>query len=302
MLAGAFTLRAARRLIPRIERVVSAQLDVLHRSGPPADLFAGFAWPTPGLVICDLLGLPPASTAGVEAAVTVFDAADTTAGQRLAAFAEMYAVMLTAARERDGSPGDDLLSQVLHAPRPVDGGERVSTAEAASFGVALRLAGQAPVAHVLGLGLYRLLREPDGLAALAKRSQRLDAVVDELLRYLPTNNLGVLRVATEDVPLAGDTIRAGELAFVSLPAANRDPSRFVAADRLDLDREPQPHLAFGHGPHKCLGQNLARVELETMLRLLLARMPGLRLAVPADAVTMFESESSYGVADLTVTW
>src|SRR5690606_9225429 len=123
-------------------------------------------------------------------------------------------------------------------------------------------------------------RHPGQLAAVRDEPETAERAVEELLRYLSIVQFGPTRAATEDVRIGGHTIRAGESVTVSLGAANRDPEQFGDADRLDVRRPPAPHLAFGHGVHQCLGQQLARIEMRVALPALLRRFPRLRLAVP----------------------
>lgn len=130
----------------------------------------------------------------------------------------------------------------------------------------------------------------------------MDAAVEELLRYLTVVQFGTTRTAVEDVELGGETITAGESVAVSLPAANRDPARFAGADTLDLAHDASGHLAFGHGVHQCLGQQLARIELRVGFAALAERFPSLRLAVPPEDVPLRGDMAIYGVHRLPVTW
>jgi cytochrome P450 len=130
----------------------------------------------------------------------------------------------------------------------------------------------------------------------------IDGAVEELLRYLSIVQYEVNRGALADIEVAGQLVRAGESVLVSLPLANRDPARYTAPDALDLTRPSGGHLAFGHGVHQCLGQQLARIELRLGFTALLARFPDLRLAVPAADVPLNTERGIYGVAELPVTW
>jgi cytochrome P450 len=129
----------------------------------------------------------------------------------------------------------------------------------------------------------------------------IDAAVEELLRYLTIAHSNV-RVALEDVRLGGETVRAGETVTISMQAANRDPARFPDPDTLDLTRRATGHVAFGHGIHQCLGQQLARVEMRVAFPALLTRFPTLRLAVDPDKVPLRTDSNIYGVRSLPVTW
>ncbi|PSL51793.1 cytochrome P450 [Saccharothrix carnea] len=128
------------------------------------------------------------------------------------------------------------------------------------------------------------------------------AAVEELLRYLSIVHLGVVRTTLEEVEIAGEVVPADSTVLVSVPAGNRDPRQYPRPDVLDVTRPRGPHLAFGHGVHQCLGQQLARVEMTVGFTGLLSRLPGLRLAVPAADVPMRDDMLIYGVHALPVTW
>ncbi|MGW2198883.1 cytochrome P450, partial [Streptosporangium sp. NPDC001682] len=157
-------------------------------------------------------------------------------------------------------------------------------------------------ANMLALGTFALLQNPEQLAALRAEPALTDGAVEELLRYLSVAKQ-FPRVALEDVELGGQTIKAGSTVILSYATANRDPERFTDPHVLDLRRQEGGHLAFGHGIHQCLGQQLARVEMRVAFPALLTRFPTLRLAVPAEEVALrLETADIYGVKSLPVTW
>jgi cytochrome P450 len=294
LLTGQFTMRAARKTAPRIRAVVVEQLEHMREQGPPADLFEAFAWPLPARVVCDLLGVPQEMETLLTAQIEVIDGEDPGA-DRLGAMQTMWDALMGLAAEKRRRPGDDMISERIAAN---DVGDRV----AASFALALRIAGHAPVSHVVGMGALYHLTEADGTDGRFGEPGSRDAAVEELLRFMPTNNLGVLRVPTEDVEIGGSSVRAGQPVLASLAVANRDPARFDDAESFRLDRERSSHLAFGYGPHQCLGHNLARVELGVIFEELFSRFPGLRLAVAPEEVPMQDTSHSYGVTALPVEW
>lgn len=302
LLTGSLTRQAVARLEPAIDRIVHAQLDALTTSARATDdgrLVADFvehvAWPVPGLVICELLGIPLEEQAGFEAQVAVFDRRDVSEEEMDAVFEQMWLDMRALTQRKVDEPGDDLLSELSSMSRD---GEPLTPDEGASIALSLRLAGQAPVAYVLSMGLWTLLRHSDQMARLRSTGD-VETVVEELLRFLPTNNLGVVRQATRDLELGGETISEGDTVFVSVPVANRDPDRWEDAGRFDVSRPVRSHLAFGHGIHRCVGQYLARLEIERVLTATLDRLEDL---VVVDEPVMFESPSSYGPERLLVGW
>ncbi|MFF2076125.1 cytochrome P450 [Kitasatospora sp. NPDC058162] len=167
------------------------------------------------------------------------------------------------------------------------------------------LAGHETTANMIALGTLTLLRHPDQLARLRETDDpRLIAdAVEGLLRYLTIADSGIVRFVQEDTTIGGQPVRAGEGLIFSLPAANRD-SAFLQddPDRFDIHRQARGHLAFGYGTHQCLGQNLARTELQIALPTLLRRLPELRLAVPFEDVRFRSHTLAYGIAELPVAW
>ncbi|MBV8932493.1 MAG: cytochrome P450, partial [Kutzneria sp.] len=157
-------------------------------------------------------------------------------------------------------------------------------------------------ANMLALGAYALLEHPDQLAAVRADPAVLDNGVDELLRYLSIIHIGPTRIATEDVTVDGTAIPAGDTVLISVPQANRAANHWPEPERLDLTRPRTPHLAFGHGVHQCLGQQLARIEMRVAYSALFDRFPSLRLAVSADQIPLRENALAYGVRELPVTW
>ncbi|MGW0709427.1 cytochrome P450 [Streptomyces sp. NPDC002643] len=170
-----------------------------------------------------------------------------------------------------------------------------SAVEAAGLLVQFLIAGHETTAGMLSLGVVGLLRYPDQLAALRADEDLVPGAVEELPRSLIVVHIGMRRVATEDVGVGGVTIRAGEGVVVALQAANRDPAVFADPDTLDLTRDADRHLAFGHGLRHCLGQSLARAELQIALPMPFHRLPGLRLTGPAAEEYAFEGRAIHGV-------
>ncbi|MFD4025205.1 cytochrome P450 [Streptomyces sp. NPDC058576] len=303
LLAGRFTVRRMRQLTHRIERFTADCLDAMEQAGSTADLVEAFARPVPTLVICELLGVPYADRGRFLGLVEViFDqAAD--AAVRGEAYAGLLRYVGELVLVKRAEPTDDLLSD-LAAPGPDASGSAVSglsDEELAGIGGLLLAAGLDTTANMLGLGAFALLSHPAQLEALRADPDLAGPAAEELLRYLSVAD-PLLRSALEDVEVEGELIRAGETVTVSVQAANRDPDRFPEPDRLDIRRRATGHLSFGHGPHQCLGQQLARVEMTVALPALLARFPALRLAVPSGEVPLRERSSVYGVVSLPVAW
>ncbi|KOT80208.1 cytochrome P450 [Streptomyces rimosus subsp. pseudoverticillatus] len=293
LLTGKFTVRRMRQLSERVEQFTHECLDAMEQAGPTIDLVEAFARPVPALMICELLGVPYADRDRFQEHVaTLFDqAADAEArGAAFAAVGEFIGELVAAKR---AEPTDDLLSDLTTSD--------LTEEELIGVGGVLLAAGLDTTANMLGLGTFALLSNPDQLDALRADPGLAGQTVEELLRYLSVAD-PIPRAALEDVEIEGRLVRAGETVTVSVQAANRDPLKFPDPDRFDIHRKATGHVSFGHGPHQCLGQQLARVEMTVAFPALFARFPTLRLAVPPQEVPLRDRANIYGVISLPVTW
>jgi cytochrome P450 len=295
-LAGRFTARRMQQMRPAVDRIVAGLLDDMERAGPPLDLVASFALPVPSAVICELLGVPYAGRADFQRNSELLFSLDVTPEEASAAMDRLYGFLRELIIAGDGGESDGLLHALVR-----DG--TLDTEEVAGVGVLLLTAGHESTSSSIALSTYALLANPGQLALLRADPGLIDNAVEELLRYLTVFHFGVPRTPLEDVEFEGALMRAGESVTVSLPAANRDPEMFPdAAEQLDLTRPPGRHLAFGHGIHQCLGQNLVRMEMRAALPALVSRLPRLALAVAPERIPMSTDMSVYGVHRLPVTW
>jgi cytochrome P450 len=298
LLSQHFSPRRVASLAPAIHRYTASALDAMVSTGPPADLVASFAMPVPALVICELLGVPDAHRGPVQTATAVMNNLDSTPQQAVEAVLTITGTvrgLVTDLRAAAAPPDGGLLA---HAVATGD----LTDEELTNLGMVLLATGHLPTASMLALGTFVLLTDPVQRKRLAADPELAEPAVEELLRYLSILQFDVRRTALVDVAIDGETIAAGETVVLALPVANRDPDRFADPDALDLARPPGGHLAFGHGIHQCLGQQLARTELRIALIALLARLPDLRLAVPAAEVPTRDRMAVYGVDRLPVTW
>ncbi len=295
LLGGQFSERRMRLLESWIAGVVAEHLDAMERTGGPVDLVRTFALPIPSLVICELLGVPYADRDRFQHYSAMLVRLDASPAEAEAARVSFLDFLVGLVRHKRSNPADDLISGLIAV-----GG--LTDEELAGVAFLLLFAGHETTANMIALGMFTLLTHPGQLAALRADPSRMDGTVEELLRYLSVVQLGTVRGALEDVELGGHTIRAGDSVCVSLPAANRDPAKFDEPDTLDITRSTTGHVAFGHGIHKCLGQQLARMEMRTGYAALLRRFPTLRLAVPPREVRMRTDMIIYGVHELPITW
>lgn len=299
LLTGQFTVRRMRELGTRIHEIVTERLDAMQANGTTADLVPDFALPVPSLVICELLGVSYADRAEFQRRTATLLRMNVPIQERLDNGDEQRAFMRRLVAGKRAEPADDMISGLIHN----SGADPALTEdELVNIANLLLIAGHETTANMLGLGTFALLQRPEQLAALRADPSRIDGAVEELLRHLSIVHTGLFRSATEDVEVGGETIPAGATVIISVLAANRDAGHWPDPDTLDVTRPRGPHLAFGHGVHQCLGQQLARVEMTVGFTELLRRLPNLRLAVPPGEVPLRNDMFIFGVHSLPVTW
>ncbi|QYC45605.1 Cytochrome P450 FAS1 [Nonomuraea coxensis DSM 45129] len=296
MLTPEFTLRRMRRMEPRVKAIIDEHLDAMEAAGPPADLVPSFALPIPSLVICELLGVPYEDRAGFQERTSRMLDVTVPAEERVALQFQGRAYMEDLVGRIQADPGEDLLGMLVR-----EHGDDLTKDELIGIGSLLLFAGHETTSNMLSLGTLALLRHPEQLDLLRKEPERIEAAVEELLRWLSIVHSGTTKVATAETRLGDAVIAPGDLVICSLPTANRDSGAVPDADRFDLTRGAPGHLAFGHGIHHCLGAPLARMELKMAFPALFQRFPGLRVADGAEP--QFRSFSVvYGLSSLPVAW
>ncbi|MGW4194732.1 cytochrome P450 [Streptomyces sp. NPDC005004] len=299
MMIPSFTVKRAAALRPSIQRIVDDLLDAMIEQGPPAELVSAFALPVPSMVICGLLGVPYDDHEFFEAQSRRLlrgPTAEDTQAARVEL--EKYLGALVDRKAAQSEPGDGVLDDLVHQQLREGALDR---AETVSLGLILLVAGHETTANMISLGTFTLLRHPERLAELRADPSLLPGAVEELMRMLSIAD-GLVRIALEDIEVEGQTIRAGEGVLFSTSVINRDAAVYEDPDSLDWHRSARHHVAFGFGIHQCLGQNLARAELEIALGSLLTRLPGLRLAVPAEEVPFKPGDTIQGMLELPVNW
>jgi cytochrome P450 len=264
-----FTPRAVRGIQDRVAAIVDSALTPLLE-GEPIELMGELAYPIPLAVIAELfdVGLEGAEVLGAETPMLArgleLDPAGEGSEEIAAAAMRVMLFLVPIVAQRKVDPGDDLLSALIHPP---DGGVELEDDEIITMCLLLLAAGHETTANLIGNGAIALFERQDQLDWLAGHPERSLQAVDELLRFDSPVQVSS-RIAREDLVLAGTEIRKGEQALVVIGAANRDPAHRPHPDRLDLERGGASHLAFGIGPHFCVGAGLARLEAqETFVRL-----------------------------------
>ncbi|GCD43588.1 cytochrome P450 [Streptomyces paromomycinus] len=284
-LAEPFSVRATRQRRPALRATADRMLGQIVADGPPGDLVRGFCEPFPLLVMCELVGIPYAERATFLAAADDALGALVTLGEGRDATHQLRSYMASLLERHRRAPGGNILSSLVEASDRGAADEESAAGEESAvdeesvlaFGLSMLVAGYRTTTMFLANAVLTLLAEPDRYERLLRDRALLPTAVDELLRFLPVQNGVVILQAREDVTVHGRTIRAGEAVLPVVAAANRDERTFPEADRLVLDRRANPHLAFGRGPHNCIGAHLARAQLSIGLEALLDHFPRLRL-------------------------
>ncbi len=278
LVSKAFSARRVEEMRPRIEAIVQKLLDDALQAGS-FDAIRELAKPLPSLVISEMLGVPEAdqdqmlgwsdAIVGFQATTTASAARAEAAGAAIVAF-ETYVRELIS--ERLGHPQDDLLTALAQAEAE---GSRLSESELLSMVTTLYVAGHETTRNLIGNTLVCLFRYPEALNAIRSSPDATPGVIEEALRFESPIQRAWRRV-DHDVTLEGRRLEAGQLVYMMLGAANRDPDHFANPDTFDASRSPARHIAFGMGVHFCLGAPLARLEGQIALDALTRRAPGLR--------------------------
>jgi cytochrome P450 len=301
MMTRDFTARRADAMRPFIQETVDGLLDAMLDQGAPADLVRDFALPLPSRVICELLGVPYEDHQFFEEnSAKALDASASPEVQG-AAGAALLGYLSELVERKGHDPGDDLLSRLV-TDHVASGG--LNHATATMNALIMLSAGHETTASMIALGAVALLEHPDAWNRLRDSDDPavVANVVEELMRYLTVVHSLVDRVALEDLVIGGQHIRAGEIMFINLPAGNWDPDFADRPEQLDIDRNTRGHLGFGYGVHQCLGQNLARAEMQIAFRTLARRMPNLRISVPPAQLEYHNEKEIYGIRELPVAW
>jgi cytochrome P450 len=300
MMTSNFTFRRCEAMRPQIQEMVDHYLGEMISTGPPSDLVREFALPVPSLVIALLLGVPPEDLELFQRQTTIGLDQKSSDAEKGQAFGAMYAYIEELVQRKEREPSDDLISRLVT--------EYVATgqldhATAAMNSVIMMQAGHETTANMISLGTVALLQHPDVYARLGQTDDPavVANTVEELMRYLSIVHSQVDRVATEDLTLGGQLIRAGEFLMMNLPAGNWDSDFAADPETFDVDRNTRGHLGFGYGVHQCIGQNLARVEMQVAFATLARRLPGLKLAVAPEELK-FKDSDIYGMKELPVSW
>ncbi|AUT72405.1 cytochrome P450 [Paraburkholderia hospita] len=298
-----FMMKRIDELRPFVQSTLDALLDQMIAKGAPSDFIQDVALPLPSVVISIMLGVPYEDHARLQMLssnrmnLDISPELLTQSAQEM----EQYIDRLLREKEQHPGEGNDLLCRL--AVEWINTG-KLSHADAVQMGALLYLAGHETTANQIGLGLLSLLQDSQQTAALIAEPSLVRGAVEEMLRFHSITHMNSARVATADVMIGGQLIRKGEGVFAPVQAANHDPEAFPEPDRFDIRRDTRSasHVAFSFGVHQCLGQPLARLELQVVFETLFKRLPSLRLAVPFDELEFKRNGNVFGLIALPVEW
>jgi cytochrome P450 len=296
----AFSPRLVEQLRPRVQYLADRLLDGL-RGRSDFDLIRDYALPIPTTIIAEMLGVPVEDRHRFHRWSRAIVSINPSSLGTLLVLPHVWSflrLIRRLIRSKRAAPGDDLLSALVQAE---EAGDRLSEDELVAMTFLLLVAGHETTVNLIGNGGLALLQHSDQLERLRAEPALLRPAVEELLRYAGPLETASERYAREDVTVAGVTIPRGQQVFAAVASANRDSRQFLDPDRLDITREPNRHLAFGLGPHFCLGAPLARLEGQVAIGALLWRLPGIRLAVPSEALRWRRGLVLRGLVSLPVT-
>lgn len=301
MLSKPFTFRRVEGLRPAIQQITDEHIDAMLAGPTPADIVGALALPVPSLVISQLLGVPYEDAEMFQHHANVGLARYASGEDTVKGAMTLHKYLAQLVEAKMETPAEDAVSDL--AERVKDG--ELTVKEAAQLATGLLIAGHETTANMLGLGVLALLENPDQLPAIrdADDPKIVANAVEELLRYLSIIQNGQRRVAVEDIPIAGEVIRAGNGIIIDLAPANWDADAFTDPERLYLHRSgADRNVAFGYGRHQCVGQQLARAEMQIVFRTLFRRIPTLQLASGIEDIPFKHDRLAYGVYELPVTW
>lgn len=299
VVSPAFTPRRLENTRAHVERSTRQLLQTMAAAGPPTDLVETFCGPLTLTVICHLLGVPVEDRERFRVwSETIAGVTDDTQDEWREAWGELAVYVRRLIARRRETPTEDLLSRLVAS---FDEHDQLTEADLMTLAVQLLIDGHQTTLDQFRKLMFALLCRPGLYSDLSADPSLVPMAVEELLR-LHSHDEPILRVATEEVSIAGVTIPAGCLVVIEPPVVNRDPAIFEDAEKLDIGRFENNHLTFGYGPHHCLGAALARIELRTAVAGLTGRFPTLRLAVAPEDVKWRSGRQILGIQGLPVSW
>ncbi|MEU1956694.1 cytochrome P450 [Nocardia rhamnosiphila] len=299
MLVKEFTPKHVQAMQPGIENIVSQCIDGLLGQGSPADFVHTFCLPIPSMVICQLLGVPYSRHEYFEHLAAKLTDIATTPAEYESVLAELTSYMDQVVAEKTKAPTDDLLGRLIESR--LHAGE-LTHEQLVGFAMLLLIAGYETTANQIAMGVLNLLTNRDLLREVQQDPVMWSGVIEEMLRIDSISDKVPVRTAVDDIEIADHTIAAGDGVIALLAAGNHDPAVFENPDVFDPDRNNRASVAFGFGMHTCVGQNLARAELDVAFRLLFERIPTLELHTPLDEISFKQGQIVFGPEEFQVRW
>ncbi|MFB8443537.1 cytochrome P450 [Streptomyces niveus] len=298
-----FTARRVQNMRPRIQELTDGLLDEMEKLDGPVDLNTALAFPLPVMVICELLGVPFEDRDRFREWSDAFVSITAHTPEEMAAQRQqMIGYLGELVKRKREEPTDDLMGALVVAS---DEEGSLNEYELIVMAATILVAGHETTVSMIGKIVLTLLRHPEQMALLREHPEKLDHAIEELMRVNPIGDGGPLRITLEDVEVGGTLIPKGSAVLAAVCSANQDPDRFPGAQANEFDPErPEAvhHVAFGHGPHFCVGAALARAELQIVISSLLNRFPDLRLAEEVGSLELTTGMMVHGLKTLPVTW
>jgi cytochrome P450 len=297
-----FTVKRMNELRATVERMAESLVDDMVAKGSPADLKANFGFPLPVWVICTMLGVPDADRERfAKWSDMILNLDRFGQDEVVAAMGEFWAYISEHIAAKRAEPGEDILSALITGTD--SDGESMSDMVLAATGIGLLVAGHETTANMIGKMVAMLLADRERRwQPLLEDPKLVRTAVEETLRMDANSGLGMVRYLPVATEVSDTVLPKGTTVLCSMAAANRDETAFDDADSFDITRSPNTHLSFGVGPHSCLGQALARTELQVVLEVLLRRLPTLELAVEPGELVKLEGLIVGGLTEVPVRW
>jgi cytochrome P450 len=294
-----FTHGAAARWRPQVQQIVDRQVDAMLAKSPPADLVGELAQPLAAQVLCLILDVPYKGQDFFQRVASTIPNHYVGQDKLDLASDELTSFITELLEAKTANPGHDVLSRLI-TQQEANG--ELTRDDIIGMTRVMIVAGYDPAVHGVSLGLSALFFNPDQMELLRNDPSLIAGGLEELLRYSTNFHTGLPRVAIADTEIGGQKIKAGEAVLVYMPTANFDPTWFEDPDSLNMRRSNSGNVSFGHGLHRCLGQHVVKIQMETVIETLLRRIPNMRLAVDPDQIRFRREAAVYGVYELPVTW
>lgn len=299
MVTREFTVRKIEQLKPLIQETVDRLISNFVKLPQGSDFVEHFSGPLPTEIITFLLGIPYEDHEFFHEATRIQFGSKSTPAEVRKSLVDLFAYLDALISRKEAEPQDDIVSRLIAEqlkPGHIDRQTLINVVRL------LLSAGHQTTQNMTALGVLTMLQHPDQLALIKSNPELVPAAVEELLRFSSILHVGARRVALEDINVNGQLVKAGEGVICSIPAANRDPELFPEPDKFDVQRDAAGHVAFGFGIHQCLGQVLARAELQIVYQTVFNKLPNLRLAVPFEKLRFRHDMFVYGVHELPLAW